>query len=182
MFVSTTVLGFVPLFKNETTADTMAAAILDDCKYEQARLDAFVVMPEHLHVLLQVPRHLTGSQLMDRLKTAWANRILDMVTPHQRAMLRRAKFTLDSRTVWQRGFRGLPVSDEDTFNQKLDYIHNNPVARGLCARPDEYRWSSASLWENGDWKEELVVADDAIGVRWPLAIRDSLADDVRPKN
>jgi len=32
----------------------------------------------------------------------------------------------------------------------IDYIHNNPVARGLIARPEDWRWSSAGAWLRGD--------------------------------
>jgi REP element-mobilizing transposase RayT len=175
MFVSTTILGFVPVFKIERTADTIAAAILADCKHEEARVDAFVVMPEHVHLLLQIPMGRTGSELMDRLKTAWANRILDVATDKCRTALRNANRRLRSRSVWQRSFRGLVVEDKETWVQKLEYIHNNPVRRGLCERPEDYRWSSAKLWNDGCWKEGLLVEDEAFSKNWPKAIRDSVA-------
>src|SRR5687767_1978609 len=94
MFVSTTILGFVPIFKDERTADTMAGAIIADCKHEGARLHAFVVMPEHIHLLMQVPQNMTGSDLLDRLKSAWANRILDVATSRSWAALSDAKSRL----------------------------------------------------------------------------------------
>ena len=99
MFVSTTILGFVPVFKDRIIADTMAAAIIEDCRHEGARVHAFVVMPEHVHLLLQIPEQLTGSSLMDRLKSAWANRILDVATESSLSMLGKAKTRLRSRSM-----------------------------------------------------------------------------------
>jgi len=179
MFVSTTILGFVPVFEDPRSADTMAAAIIEDCKHENASLHAFVVMPEHIHLLLQVPPNLTGSDLLDRLKSAWANRILDIATSKCREALAEAKSRLRSRSVWQRSFHGLIVDRDALWIQKLEYIHANPVKRGLCIRPEEYRWSSAFLYESGLWKEELIVDDDAINLFWPDAVRDSLMDVTR---
>jgi REP element-mobilizing transposase RayT len=174
MFVSTTILGFVPVFKVERVADTTAAAIVSDSDHEGATLDAFVVMPEHVHLLVQVPAHLTGSQLMDRLKSAWANRLLDVATDRDLASLDRAKESLRSRTVWQRSFRGLVVEGEKMWRQKVEYIHSNPVRRGLCERPEEYPWSSARLWEDGCWNEALAVDADCITGYWPSAVLDPL--------
>ena len=179
MFVSTTILEFVPVFEIERTADTMAAAILADCKHEGAGIDAFVVMPEHVHLLLRVARDRTGAELMDRLKTAWANRIRDTLTARNRTALETAHRRLTSRSVWQRSFRGLVVEDEKTWVQKLEYIHNNPVRRGLCERPEHYRWSSAVLWDDGCWNEGLIVDEEAMSKYWPTAVRDPLAAVIR---
>jgi putative transposase len=44
---------------------------------------------------------------------------------------------------------GIELFTETVFNQKLDYIHNNPVAAGLCKLPEEYHYSSALFYEHG---------------------------------
>lgn len=180
MFVSTTMLGFTPVFVDPRVADTMAAAIYDDYAFEGASLHAFVVMPEHLHLLLTVPTTLTGSELMDRLKSAWANRILDVIGDEHRNRLALANRKLRSRTVWQRSFRGPVIDKEEPFFQKVRYIHENPVRRGLCERPEDYAWSSAKLWENGMWDgTQLRIDDGYVSSHWPQCVREPLADIVR---
>ncbi|MDQ2985304.1 MAG: hypothetical protein M3R13_01120, partial [Armatimonadota bacterium] len=62
--------------------------------------------------------------------------------------------TLQDRVLWQRSFRSIVIDAEWVFKQKLEYIHSNPVKRGLCARSNDYRWSSARLWSAGLASEE----------------------------
>jgi hypothetical protein len=63
-----------------------------------------------------------------------------------------------------RSFRGLTVLRKDVFNQKVNYIHSNPVRAGLCERPEEYRWSSCWMYckEKFDWDRGIVIDDDLI--------------------
>jgi putative transposase len=44
--------------------------------------------------------------------------------------------------LWQEGFHPQAISAEETFIQKLDYIHNNPVRRGYVDEPSHWRYSS----------------------------------------
>jgi REP-associated tyrosine transposase len=45
---------------------------------------------------------------------------------------------------WQRGGGyDRNVTEAAAVHQQIDYIHNNPVRRGLCGKPDEWLWSSA---------------------------------------
>jgi hypothetical protein len=94
--------------------------------------------------------------------------------PDHLRKLQRARQKLVSRAVWQRSFHSLPIDGEKMWLQKLEYIHHNPVRRGLCEAPQDFAWSSAQLWENGYWKEELIVPDAVIDEYWPSAVRDPL--------
>jgi putative transposase len=52
---------------------------------------------------------------------------------------------------WQRGGGyDLNLFSPDTVREKLEYMHNNPVKRGLCKAPADWRWSSASFYAGGD--------------------------------
>lgn len=48
---------------------------------------------------------------------------------------------------WERNALSIELSTTKVFQQKLSYIHNNPVKAGLCILPEDYRYSSASLYE-----------------------------------
>lgn len=50
---------------------------------------------------------------------------------------------------WKRRPLSIELFSPDVFEQKLDYIHNNPVTAGLCAVPEEYVYSSASFYLDG---------------------------------
>lgn len=96
-------------------------------------LHAFVIMPEHTHLLL------TPTQSLE-----YAMQIV------KGGFSRKYGVATGRRTeVWQRGFTDHRIRDrEDLFTRKF-YIGNNPVGRGLCASPGAYRWSSATKRTSG---------------------------------
>jgi len=104
-------------------------------KYE-FRVIGYVVMPEHVHLLISEPAHGTPSTLLQMLK--------------QRVSLElRAKLGLrDSGPpqFWHRRFYDFNVWTQKKMAEKLDYMHMNPVKRGLVAHPKDWTWSSFNFY------------------------------------
>jgi hypothetical protein len=48
--------------------------------------------------------------------------------------------------VWQEGSHAQAIPSDEIMLQKLDYLHNNPVKRGLVSAPEHWRYSSAHAW------------------------------------
>jgi putative transposase len=93
-------------------------------------LHAFVLMPDHFHLLLTPASHKTVERVMQYVKGGSAHEI--------------GKRLNYSFPVWQRGFSDHRVRDQGDFEGHVQYIHMNPVRRRLVAIPEEYLWSSAS--------------------------------------
>jgi REP element-mobilizing transposase RayT len=96
------------------------------------RLFAYVVMPEHVHLVLMPTETCRLSRIMKLLKqrTAW---VINKKLP------RNGSFWLgDYFDHWAR--------NDGQITRYIDYIHNNPVRRGLVARPEDYPYSSALAW------------------------------------
>ena len=53
--------------------------------------------------------------------------------------------------MWQRRYYDRNVCDHEEFVEKLRYLHRNPVARGLCTRPQEWPWSSFRHHLTAEW-------------------------------
>ena len=51
--------------------------------------------------------------------------------------------------VWQEGVHPQAIIDDEMMRQKLEYLHNNPVKRGMVASPEHWRYSSAHEWLEG---------------------------------
>jgi len=124
---------------------------------------AYVIMPEHIHLLLwpgDAP--LKMSDVLYTLKKSVTNRALTWVqanAPHFLPQMedRGPKGRVTHR-FWQRG----GGYDENLFSpdkiwQKIDYIHQNPVRRGLCESTTDWAWSSARAYEDG--VRELIGID-----------------------
>ena len=116
--------------------ETVRDIVLRHCLHDQgtkAAIHAVVVMPDHAHLLLTPLRDLDGNlyslvEILQGIKSASAHRL--------NKVLGRAG------PVWQEeSLDHVPRSDE-SFSEKLEYIRQNPVRRGLVVRPEDYRW----LW------------------------------------
>jgi putative transposase len=109
-------------------------------------LGAFVVMSNHVHVLL-LPR-ISPAKLLQSLKGATAreaNRILGRT----------------GETFWQAESYDHWVRDEKELGRIVAYIENNPVKAGLVARAEDYRWSSAGE-RAGSAETSLGAADKSV--------------------
>src|SRR4051794_29882682 len=95
----------------------------------------YVVMPEHVHLLLGEPLRGDPSDVMKALKQGFARRLL--------ARLRANGETLPQHNhIWQARFYDFVVFSDRKRVEKLRYMHRNPVKRGLVLDPQQWPWSS----------------------------------------
>ncbi len=100
----------------------------------------YVVMPEHVHLLISEPQKKNPSTVVQAFKLGFARRVL---APQRRCDLGRATlFENTLRHVWQARFYDFNVWTDRKRIEKLEYMHRNPVKRGLMESPEMWRWSS----------------------------------------
>jgi len=102
----------------------------------------YVVMPEHIHLLITEPEVGTPSTVMQVLKQRTARALLPK---KKRADARQRPLFADAvvhRPFWQARFYDFNVWTTKKRVEKLRYMHRNPVKRGLVGSPEEWRWSS----------------------------------------
>lgn len=141
---------------------------LDDLRAELSfRIIGYVLMPEHCHLLIWPSELADPSQIMQKLAERTANFILRNLRQHReypwcQKML--ARFELPPSVhhhahyrVWQRGGYDLNIWSEKKRLEELNYMHNNPVKRGLVAQPGDWPWSSWRFYYLGD---RLILALD----------------------
>jgi putative transposase len=116
------------------------------------RLYGWVLMPEHFHLLLKCEPDELTSRVIQQLKQRTAARILRTLRAQPghawcRRMLERLRLpeTVHDGShfrVWQRRFYPFGVYSQKKLLEKLTYMHNNPVKRGLVQAPGDWPWSS----------------------------------------
>jgi len=158
-FVTTTVLDFVPVFAHDQFADLAVRILFESCTQVCAALDAFVVMPHHVHFLLRLPPSINVSRFVQRYKSLSAREIRPLL-PQSVAQQFKAQAGLNQRTFWQRSFRSVTIDGERFFRQKMTYIHENPVRAGLVESSLDWKWSSARLFDQGSWSEASGLCYD----------------------
>lgn len=92
------------------------------------QLHAFVLMPEHVHLLLTPSDQVTLERSIQFIKGGYSHAF---------------GVEFGAREVWQRGFADHRIRDADDFVRHRDYIHQNPVKRRLVENTMEYRYCSA---------------------------------------
>ncbi len=119
----------------------------------QFRLGGYVVMPEHIHLLISEPKVGTPSTVMQVLKQRVSRQL------RQKARRRRSANQLRlwqeapaeaPRSFWQRRFYDFNVWSRKKWIEKLNYMHMNPVKRGLAAHPRSWAWSSFRFYQYGE--------------------------------
>ena len=116
-------------------------------KYEMVVV-GYVVMPEHVHLLVDEPRKQNLSVALKALKQSVSRRVL--------RQLRTKPHTCEARMghphshFWQARFYDFNVWSAKKRMEKLRYIHRNPVTRGLVPSPELWRWSSFRHYACGE--------------------------------
>jgi putative transposase len=130
-FFATKTSQGAPLLQSERNAMLLVDVLRSYMTAGKFRIHDFVVMPNHLHVLLTVGRDMTIEKAMQLIKGGFSYR------------LKKESGYLGE--VWQRGFSEVRILDQEGFSRCREYIAKNPVKEGLAASRDEFRYCFAYL-------------------------------------
>jgi putative transposase len=111
---------------------TLLIDVLRSCvRAQRFTLHDFVIMPDHIHLLLTTSGDVTLEKAMQFIKGGFSFRLK-----------RETGYTGE---VWQRGFSDHRVHEPDSFANHRRYIAANPVKAGLATSPDEFPWCYRTL-------------------------------------
>jgi len=123
-------------------------------------LIAFVFMPEHVHLLVfPISRDASISNLLYAIKRPFSFRVKRMLAEDDSPLLR--EITIRERPgkttfrFWQEGSGyDRNILKARTLQAAIEYIHDNPVRRGLCESPDGWKWSSWSAYQESGYRPD----------------------------
>ncbi|MGD0737749.1 MAG: transposase [Terracidiphilus sp.] len=130
-FVTTGTSGGRSLFQTERMAGLFIEVLRDCMRSKKMTVHDFVVMPDHIHILMTVPCDLTVEKAMQLIKGGFS--------------FRAGKELGFRGEIWQRGFSDVLVSDAQSEERHRAYINQNPVKADLASAVDEYPFGSAFL-------------------------------------
>jgi len=99
---------------------------------QDACISAYVLMPEHIHLLMNEPPNILLAMFLKSFKQEVSRKLKG-----------------ERKQFWQTRYFDRNIRGEDSMSEVVRYIHRNPVARGLVTRPEEYRWSSFCQYATG---------------------------------
>ena len=128
-FVTSSIAQKRNLLQSDRCAQLFIRVLYDYRAQAKFCLQEFVVMPDHFHLLITVDARITIERAVQFVKGGFsfqAGKEFGMHGP-----------------VWQKGFYEARIRSSQQYENSQNYIHNNPVRRGLVLQPDLFPYSSA---------------------------------------
>ena len=141
-FVTTVCWRRMPYFKDARKAELMMDVLEHYQRQGKYALHEFVVMPDHLHVLIAPAEDLSLERAVQLIKGGFSYRV---------GQLERKR-----GLVWQESFTNHRIRNEEDYKGHAMYIRMNPVKAGLVERAEDYSYSSAGMKsaerKSSEWK------------------------------
>lgn len=142
-FVTFSCYQRLPLFESAHLREIFLLRLEAVRRRYEFQVYGYVVMPEHVHLLVSEPQTGLLSTAIQALK-------ISVARSAEGSSVRRETFGKDAgqhkrRAFWERRYYDHNVRSYESFVQKLRYIHRNPVKRRLVDGPEEWRWSSSVI-------------------------------------
>lgn len=115
------------------------------------KLMAYVIMPEHVHLVLWPPDGMKLGLVIREIKSKMARKYFALTMPE----------ITGTRVFWQKRCYDHNCRTPESVREKIKYCHNNPVRRGLAQEPGNYEWSSYN-WYQG--KRDVPLTIDEVEI------------------
>ncbi len=152
-FVTGTVVEWLPIFTSSACCDLLVQSFEFCRDQKRLQIHGWVILDSHFHAILSGPRlaetlrdlkRFTSRSLIDKIRDEGRDWLLNQLAFY------RAKYKDHSvHQVWQEGAHPEAILSDEMMLQKLEYLHNNPVKRGMVSAPESWRYSSAHEWATG---------------------------------
>ncbi|MEN8250474.1 MAG: transposase [Bacteroidota bacterium] len=160
-FVTTTCNGFKHLFLDERYYTVLKKSLLFLNEKYKVELLAYVLMPNHVHLVLNFIEENHLSAYMRDFKKYTAYRIRKLFELDDRkGLLKAIEYERGKQKfkVWQDRFDDVVIETENVLTTKIEYIHQNPVRAKLVNNPEEYSYSSAGYYHSIFNEDPLVIS------------------------
>jgi putative transposase len=130
-FVTTKTSMARRLLQSERNAMLLIDVLRSNVATGKFQLHDFVIMPDHVHLLMTLPGNMTIEKAMQLIKGGFSYRL-------------KKEFGFQGE-IWQRGFSEVRINDGQSFLQHREYIVQNPVKAGLVDTAEQYPYSYTYL-------------------------------------
>ncbi len=151
-----------PVLRQDLVLSLVVEQLAAIRKEHNIKLLGYVLMPEHVHLVLHPPDGVRLGVVIGQMKAraalailaAWSDR--GLVAPQQLVVANGGR---RKHSIWQRRCYDHNCRTPETVREKINYCHNNPVTRKLVSEPGDWRWSSYR-WYAGE--RDVPISIDAI--------------------
>jgi len=157
-FVTFTVVNWIDLFIRDEYKET----IIESLRYCQKRkglsVYAYCIMTSHIHLIVSSEEGANLSDVIRDFKSYTSTQLKNKIKENSKESRREWLIWMferagkknkrnDSFQLWQQNNHPIELSSNEMMDQRLDYIHNNPVEAGFVDDPNSWVWSSCSSYQ-----------------------------------
>jgi len=165
-FSTCTIVQWQCIFKEEKYFDIIAKSLNYCGEHKGLTVIGYAIMLNHLHLITLNPekinlsnimrdfKHFTSTEIAKQLE--YDNAKLFLYIFRKAAEGRKKK---QNYKIWQDEFHPKAIYTQEFLLQKMEYMHNNPVRKGLVLKPEYWRYSSARTYLNGEENDVNICMD-----------------------
>ena len=146
-FITITVRHWIDIFTRREYKDIIVDALNYCCKEKGLEVFAWVIMTNHLHLIVRAKEGYLLPDILRDFKKFTSKSIISAITENQqesrKEWLLRGFKTKTGYQFWQVGLHQIELWSNAVIDEKLNYIHKNPVRSGVVFRTEDYLYGSA---------------------------------------
>jgi putative transposase len=140
----------IPLLTNNKFREIIIDSIKEARINHDFKLLGYVIMPEHIHIVLLPAIQVKVGPLIGDIKKSSSKKIHRLLQDGGSNMIKRLTVFRNGEhrfALWQRRCYDHNCRTEESVLEKINYCHNNPVKRGFVKSPRDWQWSSYRWYE-----------------------------------
>ena len=165
-FVTASIVKWLPVFVSQQPCQVITDSLSYCRDHKGLRIHAYVIMPTHIHLIVSADGDISG--VLRDFKTYTSKRLVELFAAQKNPpFINVFRFCGKDNTpptehkVWQDGNHPEMIKTQPFFLSKLNYLHANPMRKGLVIDPVAWTWSSLRAYEGcGD------VPLEVDGIEW----------------
>lgn len=148
-FITSTIIHWIPVFRRDDYFRVLVDSLKYCCERKGLRVHGYVIMADHFHAVCSVEDGRLQDVIRD-LKKHTSKQFAGMLQADGRSAwlvaMRRAAGEFGGIRVWDEAYHPEQVHTKAFFEQKLRYMHENPVRAGFVVDPCAWKYSSAGWY------------------------------------
>jgi REP element-mobilizing transposase RayT len=160
-FVTITVKHWIDVFTRRGYKDILIESFIYCQKEKGLEIFAWVIMSNHLHLIVRAKEGYLLSDILRDFKKFTSKQIIKAIEENpqesRKEWLVRALKTKDGNQFWQVGSHPIELWSNAVIDEKLNYLHQNPVKSGYVFHAEDYIYSSAGNYAGGKGLIEICL-------------------------
>jgi REP element-mobilizing transposase RayT len=167
-FITSTVVDWIDVFTRDVYRNILLDSIRFCQKNQGLQLHAWVLMPNHLHLICSFINNANPGMVIKNIKSFTAMKIIDAIIKNETESRREWMLDLFEKNgkrmksnfrfqFWQHENHPVLLVNKEMYQQKINYLHENLERAGFVTQPQDWKYSSAIDYYTSDGKGLLEI-------------------------